>query len=153
MTYLFMRPFMKGFHMSAESWQGGRDAEGWKVVGGPDPTDANGDFIEELGYLAVEEEAALVESLGALSPSERDEAVAVSPDRPADTGFVGDGPPRVFVEFVSRVGRELDALEKLLAGCTPLMMPVRPAFVVKLAYGFMDASGEGFGSYVLGAED
>jgi hypothetical protein len=57
------------------------------------------------------------------------------------------------VEFVLRVDRELAALEKLLASDRPLMVPVRPAFVVKLAYGFMDASGEAFGSYVLGAEE
>jgi hypothetical protein len=53
MTYLFMRPFMKGTHMSAESWWGGRDAEGWKVAGskpGPKPTGYDHEYSEELEY-------------------------------------------------------------------------------------------------------
>jgi hypothetical protein len=52
-TYLFMRPFMKGMHMLAESWRGGRDAEGWKVAGskpGPKPTGYDQEYSEELEY-------------------------------------------------------------------------------------------------------
>jgi hypothetical protein len=28
--YPAMKPYLKGFHLSLESWQGGQDAEGWK---------------------------------------------------------------------------------------------------------------------------
>jgi len=35
----------------------------------------------------------------------------------------------------------------------PLWSRCAPHFVLKLAYGFMDGSGEGLGSYVLGAEE
>lgn len=97
------------------------------------------------------------ESLVELLGSQGEPGPGVSPDRSArnrlNIGGLVDGPPPAYVEFVPRVERELATLEKFLAGNTPLMVLVRPAFLVKLAYGFMDASGEGFGSYVLGAEE
>jgi hypothetical protein len=30
-TYPGMKPYLKGFHLYLETWQGGRDKEGWKV--------------------------------------------------------------------------------------------------------------------------
>ena len=30
-AYPAMKPYLKGFHLSLESWQGGRDKEGWKL--------------------------------------------------------------------------------------------------------------------------
>jgi hypothetical protein len=29
--YPAMKPYLKGFHLSLESWRGNRDAEGWKL--------------------------------------------------------------------------------------------------------------------------
>jgi hypothetical protein len=30
-AYPGMKPYLKGFHLSLETWQGGRDSEGWKL--------------------------------------------------------------------------------------------------------------------------
>jgi hypothetical protein len=27
-----MKPYLKGFHLSLETWRGGRDSEGWKLT-------------------------------------------------------------------------------------------------------------------------
>ena len=35
-TYPGMKPYLKGFHLSLESWRGGRDQEGWKRKQGED---------------------------------------------------------------------------------------------------------------------
>ena len=33
-AYSSMTPYLKGFHLSMETWRGGRDAEGWKLPAG-----------------------------------------------------------------------------------------------------------------------
>ena len=33
-AYPGMKPYLKGFHLSMETWQGGRDEEGWKLPPG-----------------------------------------------------------------------------------------------------------------------
>ena len=33
-AYPGMKPYLKGFHLSLESWREGRDAEGWKLISG-----------------------------------------------------------------------------------------------------------------------
>jgi hypothetical protein len=117
-------------------------------------TGCNQEYSKELEYSGIEDEALLVESLTSLLEDQGGGSVPRCPEAVRESdGLVDGAPPPAFVEFVPRVDRELAALEKLLASDTPLMVPVRPAFVVKLAYGFMDASGEGSGSYVLGAEE
>ncbi len=30
-AYPGMKPYLKGFHLLLETWQGGRDSEGWRV--------------------------------------------------------------------------------------------------------------------------
>ena len=30
-AYRRMKPYLKGFHLSLETWRGGRDSEGWKL--------------------------------------------------------------------------------------------------------------------------
>jgi hypothetical protein len=35
-TYPAMVPYLKGFHLTIEMWQGGRDADGWKLQSGDD---------------------------------------------------------------------------------------------------------------------
>lgn len=30
-AYPALKPYLKGFHLSLETWRGGRDAEGWKL--------------------------------------------------------------------------------------------------------------------------
>ncbi|KAL3783448.1 hypothetical protein ACHAW5_004380 [Stephanodiscus triporus] len=32
-AYPSLKPYLKGFNLSFETWQGGRDAEGWKLGG------------------------------------------------------------------------------------------------------------------------
>jgi len=38
-TYPCITPFLKGIHLTLDSWRPGRNSEGWKEGGDPDPTD------------------------------------------------------------------------------------------------------------------
>ena len=103
-TYLFMRPFMKGMHMLAESWRGGRDAEGWKVAGskpGPKLTGDDQEYSEELEYSGIEDEALFVESLTSLLEDQGGGSVPPCPEAVRESGgLVNGAPPPAFVEFV-----------------------------------------------------
>jgi hypothetical protein len=41
-TYPAMVPYLKGFHLTIEMWQGGRDAKKWKLEGGDDSSISSG---------------------------------------------------------------------------------------------------------------
>jgi hypothetical protein len=64
-TYLAMVPFLKGFHITIEMWQGGRDAKGWKLKGGNDSSVSFGMDLDKAASYAP------------LSRGDKDEAVVV----------------------------------------------------------------------------
>jgi hypothetical protein len=138
MTYEFLMPFMKGIHLTADAWRPGRTADGWKAKSDnkPDPPRAK-DELEENDD----------------DPSDEEMADCIRLGRKVDSGeiiteddLVGYAEAPEWLKPVPRLESDLDAMERLLAGDTPVMVPIRPVRAVRLVYGFGDASGEGFGS-------
>ena len=68
-SYPAMKPYMKGFHLSMETWRGGRDSEGWKLPPGCREEEDHDDSEEwiELARAAGSDEAPIVPSSGPVS--------------------------------------------------------------------------------------
>jgi hypothetical protein len=135
-AYPAMKPYLKGFHLSLESWRGGRDAEGWKCVPGS-------------------QEQSTEETKEGESEGEADEAVVPQSmeewkmEYVAQEGNVrADGPSTGITFAVPRFKEDLEALVQLTSGTTPTMRCVRSKRMLTAYYGFGDASGSGFGATV-----
>lgn len=129
MTYDFMQPYLKGFHLSAEAWCSNRDTAGWKNRS--TKTEDTGDSDEE-GYARVEHADLPEELLPLLLPTDSEPI-----------------PPPPIVTPVPSLCSDVQALQLLLAPTTPCQVLVRPVEgAVYVAYGAGDASGEGFGSRI-----
>jgi hypothetical protein len=131
LTYNFLRPYMKGVYLTANAWRQGRDAEGW-----PEKDKTGGRKAEEeediLEQWVLDEESRP-------NQSEEEKLAQLSRDQPIDC-------PEGFVWPVTRLDCDLEAMWTFLDQPKPVMVLVRPVRgVCALAYGFVDASGEGFG--------
>jgi hypothetical protein len=58
-AYPGLKPYLKGFHLLLEMWQGDRDKEGWKCKGPPKGAEGDRDPILEPPALRSEEEPSL----------------------------------------------------------------------------------------------
>ena len=139
MTYDFMQPHLKGFHLSADAWRPNRNPAGWKTrdpKGGPATSTTEGaepcSSSEEVGDLG---EFMFPEGL-VLNPTDISGSAA------------GSDPPK-WVKPVPLLASDVTDLQRFFAADTPLQVLVRPVEgAVYVAYGAGDASGEGFGSRV-----
>jgi hypothetical protein len=124
MTYSFLTPFLKGFHLLSDSWRANRGVDGWKVQ-------------------AKEWEPYLQQALldGTLSEDTYCEMIARS------TG--GDAPAMVFDAKVTRFLDDLEAMERLMAMDTPPIISDRVSRILSVIFAFTDASGLGFGDTFL----
>jgi hypothetical protein len=128
-TYRWLPAYLKGIHLTLESWRPGKDEYGWPS----EPESA----VEDNAVLDIMEEEAW-------------KSVVDKPDLgPATKGAVEgerqDGPASGFVAAVPRLGPNLEAILSFLETESPVMVMARPAASsMCLAYGFGDASGEGF---------
>ena len=61
-SYPAMKPYMKGFHLSMETWRSGRDSEGWKLPPGSREEEYHDDSEEwmEMARTAGSDEAPIV---------------------------------------------------------------------------------------------
>eukprot|EP00956_Cyclotella_meneghiniana_P004556 scaffold5607_cov45-Cyclotella_meneghiniana.AAC.4 len=119
-TYPWMPPYLKGLHLTIDNWRPGRDADGFKLKAG---------VLKERPHIAWEWKA--------------EEFVDLSPEEFAErTGMIG-GPEKV--RPVSRLARDVAALQDLLAGKNPSLVRVRSESEMSL-YLMGDASGKGFGT-------
>ena len=140
-VYPSMKPYVKGFHLSLESWRGGRDAEGWKIkserkkgiqdtdtdaeVNDETPLDSNLDRMEDI------KEELMRQTLVGGSEDSRN-----------------DGPTSGLTEAVPRLKEDLEALLHLAQDDEPILRCVRNKHTLTAYYGFGDASSGGFGSTV-----
>ena len=127
MTYDFIQPYLKGFHLSADAWRSNRNEGGWKTrethrwdeenfgdEGGPEPTGF--DLPERL-----------------LEPPAGSEEPAPPP----------------LVQPVPLLRTDVRDLKLFFEADSPVQVLVRPVEgAVYVAYGAGDASGEGFGSRI-----
>ncbi len=58
-AYPGLKPYLKGFHLLLEMWQGDRDREGWKRKGPPKGAEGDEDPIFKPPALRLEEEPPL----------------------------------------------------------------------------------------------
>lgn len=132
-TYEFCSPYLKGFFLTLYSWLPGRNsATGWKTRLPSAEEDTQMDELVE----AIAESKENDEDYGAHAVTHRDL----------------DGLPE-YVMPVDRWESDLSALESFFSKDTPVMVLLRPVQskggALSVAYGFGDASGEGFGSSFL----
>ncbi len=101
-VYPAIAPFLKGMHLTLDSWRPGRDHEGWRMT-----------------------------------------------DWDPDLEVPSSSSPPTLVHPVPRFGDDLDCLDDLFASDTPPLRVIRSNQVALAVYGFVDASGAGFGSSLL----
>ena len=120
-AYPCMVPYLKGIHLSLETWRGGRDEEGWKNKA-PDLSGEESEGIED-------EEVTLFHEKEVDSP-------------PPDAPLSGT------TQAVPRLREDLEALLFLSSADKPRYRIVRGKVVMTAYYGFGDASSGGFGATV-----
>ena len=125
--YPGMKPYLKGCHLSLETWRGGRDSEGWKLP-------------KQRESVTKEEDAeATTSSLDDLKVDLITRSL---------TGRDGpnDGPASGVTQAAPRFQQDLDTILHLAEGDTPRMRCVQNKHTLTAYYGFWDASSAGFGS-------
>ena len=132
-----MKPYLKGFHLSLESWRGGRDAEGWKARA----SKIKGKPSEEVSQAQAEEEAILDDGLYKMEDI-KEELLRHMLVGGADTDRT-DGPPSGFTEAVPRLREDLEALLHLAQSDEPIMRCVGNKHTITAYNGFGDASSGG----------
>ena len=124
MTYKFLTPFLKGFHLLTDSWRKNRAADGWKVQ------DRDWEsYLQEALEKGEIDESDYVEMM---SRDGDDEA----PDTLNDTA-------------VLRFEDDLSALEMFFQLEAPPLVSDRVSKLALVIYAFTDASGLGFGDTFL----
>lgn len=118
-TYDWMPPYLKGLHLTIDSWREGRLKDGWKAK------------RPNTRYTIWEWEG--------------EQWVDVQPDVYEEvTGGNSQAPD--LVSPVPRLHRDVDALRKLFSPPTPSVSLLRAEGSMSAAYLMGDASGKGFGS-------
>ena len=124
-AYPMLKPYLKGFHLSLETWRGGRDEEGWKIRLQPRTEE------EDDGPDRDEVEAELDEG-----------------DIMMEAAGTTTGPASGITMAVPRFCSDLEAILFLAESVTPRMRVVRSTSTLTAFYGFGDASSDGFGATI-----
>ena len=120
-TFEWMKPLLKGIHLTLEMWRGNRDSKGWKI------TDKE---WQKLVNIAIhgrrEKESDLDFEFFFLSERETDKSVGV--------------------KLAPRLKSDLESLLLLMNSDTPSKTLLRGSKICSVSYGFGDAAKNGFGS-------
>ena len=127
MTFKFITPFLKGWHLTLDSWRPCRDREGYKM-----------NYIQwrDLMFHSMK-------GLEHMAPRDMDDFLDEMYLHMKDAS----APKRV--SPVPRFHDDMSALRKIFDRDDPPKVPVRSLNISHVFYGFGDASGNGFGSSVL----
>ena len=120
-AYPAMVPYLKGIHLSLETWRGGRDEEGWKVRE-PVSKDEEPSTTEDDDITLIHEK---------------------TPELPAL-----DAPASGVTQAAPRLKADLEALLFLSSAEKPRYRVVRGRVVMTAYYGFGDASSGGVGATI-----
>ena len=121
LTYSLIFPYLKGFHLTLSSHLKNRNEDGWK--------------LSDMDYIAYLEEK---HERDQLSIEEKEKLFrAMSDANPKPPKFIRPAP--LFLKC-------LKALDLFFSAETPPFVHVRSEKVFMAVYGFIDASGSGFGS-------
>jgi hypothetical protein len=146
-TYTSLTPFLKGLHLTLDSWREGRDKEGWKIKGKTFKIDS--DFqIDEEG-IEDEEDSDIWEDEGKepLDPLSLKEARILS------TGEADLVLPPGEISQVPRLQSDVTALRTFLSADKAPWRFIRGRRVGIVQYGFADAAKAGFGATILQDSD
>ena len=148
-TYPAMVPYLKGFHLTLETWRGGRDFEGWKVK--DDASIVSSTSISSLDITRSGRHGVNLDERASYTPNEyEDEDEAMMDHRLARK--LGEtrvyAPTSGITTAVPRLIEDVKALLKLTDFELPPLRVVRPSMVVSVFYGFGDASGKEFGGTI-----
>ena len=140
-SYPSIVPYLKGIHLTLDSWRKHRDKEGWKekkprvevVEEEERESPYHGDYEEEELY-------------------ELDVRVFDTDDTPISSQKEALGVPPRRVKAVYRLRSDLEALATFFEDEDPPWRFVRGKEICVAQYGFGDASGSGFGSSYLTPE-
>jgi hypothetical protein len=147
-TYEQIKPYVHGLFLSENVWRRNRDPRGYRLPKGSEPL--GDDHLDDLDPFEDEEEQLQV--AGALDDNAFPGPMNAPALNPSPALF--EIPPKT-VAAVPRLQSDMDALEKIFSGDTPIQSIERPVSGARsVAFGGGDASGEGFGSLLspLGME-
>ena len=121
MMYLDLVLYLKGIHLTLDSWRANRNSKGWKIK-----SDSEWSKLCNLVAVGRDKSTDSIWQKNQLINSHECAPLTV-------TG-------------VDRLGNDLNALEKLLQGKSPSKRLIRGQGRAEVIYGFGDASGLGFGA-------
>jgi hypothetical protein len=128
MTYKFLTPFMKGFHLLTDSWRKDRAADGWKMQ--------SREWEAYLQGVMENQEITEEEYLDLMTRDGDDKAPAI-----------------LLSDSVLRFEDDLKALEGFFEIEDPPLVSDRVSKLAMVVYAFTDASGLGFGDTFLFDDD
>lgn len=135
-----MKPYLKGFHLSLESWREGRNSEGWKAR----PVGMEAGAVEMEAGAEVQSEAE--DGFSEMDAMKMN--LVLQADAELDAGERNRGPSGGVTRAVPRFRSDLEALIALSAGRAPAIRKVRSGKCRMMVYGFVDASAAGFGATI-----
>jgi hypothetical protein len=124
-----MKPYLKGFHLTLETWRGGHNSKGWRLPKQRDQRESSlteassSDNFHDLNF------DLLTRSL-------------------IDGDSHHDAPSLGFTQAAPQFKQDLEAILHLAEGALPWMSCVRSESTFTVYYGFGDVSSGGFGSTV-----
>jgi hypothetical protein len=136
LTYDWLRPYLKGLYLTANSWRPHRDKDGWPIKM---KERSSGDEVEVQEKIEewLDDQVRRAEGSFETGPSQK--LIAASHERQDDC-------PSGVVWGVTRLGCDLMAMWTFLLHSKPIMIVLRPVSGhYSMVYGFVDAFGEGFG--------
>jgi hypothetical protein len=151
-TYPAMVPYLKGYHLMIEMWQGGQDADGWKLKEGDDLSIVSLQLVSSLDVSRAGAHGMDL-NLGALYSlllgTDENEAT-INHQLGVKLGNKHlYAPQDRFTKLVPRLKGNIKALQQLTKFVLPPLWVLRPAQVVHVYYGFGDASVKQFGVTLL----
>jgi hypothetical protein len=144
-TYTSMTPYLKGIHLTLDSWRQGRDGDGWKVV---KHGARHGNKKLQLRVIE-EEEDYLIDQFESV---EHPDVIEEPPDPIAlidlEEEVENPNTPPSMVSEVSRLKNDVHTLSTFLAAERAPWRFIRGNKVGIVHYGFGDASKAGFGATI-----
>jgi hypothetical protein len=132
-AYPGMKPYLKGFNLSLETWREGRDEDGWKLQPRK-PRDINQEE-EKDNHKGKPEgmESVKIKLVAQTAMGEENR---------------GSGPPSGITKAVPRFKEDLEAILELASGGKPALRCVQSKRILTAYYSFGDASLADFGSTI-----
>ena len=138
-SYPSMVPYLKGIHLTLDSWRDGRDQDGWrsgqKTVGEP----FSSTWLEDPDDWL---------DLTDLKPWTWDKDLGLKTYQEESQGARSD--PPTYVKAGSCLNTDIQALMFLMKEPLPHRRTIRSTSCLIVRYGFGDASGVGFGAAFVG---